>query len=85
MFNIIDNIGGGEQNLRREVAQRHMQHQRMVVKPRHVTDMWLGGDGGKHHQITRPDQPLSTVMHGDLAGGAGLLQIAGETRRTIRG
>ena len=35
MLHIIHNIGGGEQNLRCQVPQRHMQHHRMVRKPRH--------------------------------------------------
>jgi len=34
-----------------EVAQRHVQHQRIVFEPGRVTDMRLTGDGGEDHQV----------------------------------
>ena len=56
MLHIIHNIGGGEQNLRCQVPQRHMQHHRMVrSKPRHLPDMRFSGDGGEDHQVAGPN------------------------------
>ena len=37
VLDIVDDVGRGEQDLGREVAQRHVQHQRVVLEPRHVT------------------------------------------------
>ena len=85
MLNIINDIGGGEQNLGGEVAQRDVQQQRIVVKPGQVADMGLGGDGGEDHQVAGPDQRLGTVVDGDLAGGVGLFQVAGEARCAVGG
>ena len=59
-----------EQDLRREVAQRHVQHQRVVLEPRRVVTCGCAGDGGEDHQVAGADQLLRAVVHGDPAAGA---------------
>src|SRR3981189_61911 len=85
MLHVIDEVRGGEYDLRREVTQRNVQHQRIVVEPRQIIDMGLPGDGGKHYYVAGTDQLLSAFMHGDPPGGARPFQVTAKAGCTIGG
>src|SRR4051812_34945711 len=86
MLDVIDEVRRGEYDLRREVTQRNVQHQRIVVEPRRVVDVGLPGDGGKHYHVAGTDQPLGAFMHGDPApGGARRLEVTEEAGRAVGG
>jgi hypothetical protein len=79
-FLAVDHVGRGQQDLRREVAQRHVQHQRVVGEPAHLVHVRPGGDGGEHDQVAAADQRLGGAVHGRTRA----LQLAAETRGTVR-
>ena len=85
VFDIVDDVGCGEQDLRCEVAQGHVQDHWMVIEPRRVGDMGLGCDGGDNDEIAGPDQLLGSVVHGDVVAAAGLFQVTAKARRAVGG
>ena len=71
VLDVVHDVGRGEQDLRREVAQRHVQHQRVVLEPRKLADVRLAGHGGEDDQVAGADQVLGPVVDVDPARRAG--------------
>src|SRR5258708_494250 len=56
----------------------------MVVKPPHVRDVRLTGDGSEDHQVAGADELLGTVVNGDASGSLRSRQVTAETCRVLR-
>ena len=64
MLDVVNHIGRRKQDFWRQVTQRHMQHHRIMGKPRHVPDVRFGSDGRRGWAAT------SLGILGTTDGGA---------------
>ena len=64
VLDVVDDVRRVEQNVRREVAQRHVQDERVVVEPARVGDVRPRGDRREHDQVARADQRPGVGVRG---------------------
>src|SRR5215475_6294470 len=83
VVDVVEDVGRPKQDLRREVAKRHVQYHWIVVKPRRFSDVWLARHGGKHQHVAGADHVFGSVKHGYPAGDVRTLQITSEARGAV--
>ena len=84
VLDVVDDVGRGEQDLRRQVAQRHVQHQRVVREPRQSCTCGAPATVAKTTRSLERISCLRAVVHGDPAAACRPAPGSRGTRRRCR-